>query len=132
MRIFYAVIFLFLLAGCSDNASITKSSKDLKDVRCMRLVVFPPNKFLTTTMQSLYNFDDNCSYKLEVSQKNGIVCNSNQNADKKILADFPSGYIRIDLLKGAKNIFSYYRDLTHRAKKEDVTKAFDSLKKELH
>ena len=131
MRIFYVVISLFLLAGCSDNASITKSSKDLKDVDCMRLVVFPPNKFLTTTMQSLYKFDENCSYKLEVSQKSGIVCNSNQNADKKILANFPSGYIRLDLSKGSKNIFSYYKDLTNRATKEDVTKAFDSLKNEL-
>ena len=128
MRIFYVVIFLFLLAGCSDDASIRKSSKDLKDVTCMRLVVFPPDKFLTTTLQPLYNFDENCSYKLEVSQKSGIVCNSNQNADKKILANFPSSYIRLDLTKDCKNIFSYYRDLTHRATKEDVKKAFDTLK----
>ena len=132
MRGLYTIIFLFLLAGCSDNVSITKSSKDLKDVDCMRLVVFPPNRFLTTTMRSLYNFDENCSYKLEVSQKSGIVCNSNQNADRKILANFPSGYIRLDLSKGNKNIFSYYKDLTQRATKEDVKKAFDSLKRELH
>ena len=120
-----------LFTACSDNATITESKKDLKDVKCMRLVVFPANKFLSQTMHELYNFDENCSYKLSISQKSGIVCNSNQNADKKILANFPSGYIRLDLSKGYKNIFSYYRDLTHKANKEDVKKAFESLQEEI-
>ena len=93
----------------------------------MRLVVFPPDKFLSETVQKLYDFDDNCSYRLSISQKSGIVCNSNQNADKKIFANFPSGYIRLDLTKGSKAIFSYYRDLTHKADEEDVQKAFERL-----
>ena len=120
-----------LFTACSDNATITESKKDLKDVKCMRLVVFPANKFLSQTMHELYNFDENCSYKLSISQKSGIVCNSNQNADKKILANFPSGYIRLDLSKDYKTIFSYYRDLTHRVNKEDVRKAFESLQEEI-
>ena len=131
MKDFLFLLLIFLLTGCSDNATITKSQKDLKNVNCMRLVVFPPNKFLNETMHELYNFDDNCSYKLSISQKSGIVCNSNQNADKKILANFPSGYIRLDLYKGYKNIFSYYRDITHKTTKEDVKKAFASLQKEI-
>lgn len=122
---------IFLFTACSDNATITKSKKDLKDVQCMRLVIFPPNKFLSETMHKLYNFDENCSYKLSISQKSGIVCNSNQNADKKILANFPSGYIRLDLSKDYKNIFSYYKDLTHKANKEDIKKAFEALQEEI-
>jgi len=122
---------IFLLSGCSDNATITESKEDLKDVNCMRLVVFPPDKFLSETMHELYNFDDNCSYRLSVSQKSGITCNSNQNVDKKILASFPSGYIRLDLTKGSKNIFTYYRDLTHRADKKDVQRAFTTLQTHL-
>ena len=97
----------------------------------MRLVIFPPNKFLETTMNKLYNFDDNCSYKLEVSQKSGIVCNSNQNADRKALSNFPSGFIRLDLYKGYKNIYSYYRDLTHKTTKEDLKKAFERLEQDI-
>ncbi|WP_297485448.1 hypothetical protein [Sulfurimonas sp.] len=130
------VLTLLLLAafsGCSDNdATITKSEKDLHNVKCMRLVIFPPNKFLETTMNKLYNFDKNCSYRLEISQKSGIVCNSNQNAARKTLSYFPSGFIRLDLYKGYKNIYSYYRDLTHKTTKEDVKEAFESLKESIN
>jgi len=97
----------------------------------MKLIVFPPDKFLSEIVQKLYKFDENCSYKLSFSQKSGITCNSNQNADKKILANFPSGYIRLDLTKDSKTIFSYYRDLTDRADEEDVKKAFATLQKHL-
>jgi hypothetical protein len=124
------LLFFLLFGGCSDNASITKSEKDLHDVKCMRLVVFSQNKFLETTMQKLYNFDENCTYKLEVSQKSDIVCNSNHNANKKALSNFPSSYIRFDLYKGTKSIYSYYKDLTHPATKEDLEDAFEKLKQD--
>jgi len=124
--LFITGILLFLTA-CSDNATIKESKEDLKNVNCMRLVVFLPDKFLSETVQKLYDFDENCSYRLSISQKSGITCNSNQNADKKILANFPSGYIRLDLTKGSKTIFSYYRDLTHRADEEDIQKAVERL-----
>ena len=124
-------MILLLFTACSDNDTITTSKEELKDVNCMRLLIFPPDKLLSETMQKLYKFDENCSYILSVSQKSGITCNSNQNADKKILANFPSGYIRMDLTKDSKTIFSYYRDLTHRADKEDVKRAFESLLEEI-
>ncbi|WP_457744028.1 hypothetical protein [Sulfurimonas sp.] len=131
MPLFKTLCFISLLlfvSGCSDDATITKSPSDLQDVNCMRLVLFPPNKLFTQTLTQLYNFDENCSYRLEASQKSSIVCNSNQNADKKALSNFPSGYIRLDLYKGYKSIYSYYKDLTHRVEKEDIQKAFDNLK----
>ena len=127
MRFIFVPIMLFLLTACSDNASIKQSKEDLKNVNCMRLVIFPPDKFLSETVEKLYNFDKNCSYTLSISKKSGIVCNSNQNADKKILANFPSGYIRLDLTNGSKSIFSYYKDLTHSANEDDIKKAFSKL-----
>ena len=123
---------ILLLTACTDNATIKESKEDLKDVNCMRLVVFPPDKFLSETMKQLYNFDDNCSYRLSVSQKSGITCNSNQNADKKILENFPSGYIRLELTKGFKTIFSYYRDLTDKADEEDIQRAFERLQETIN
>ena len=133
-KIFLSTLLLLVaFSGCSDNnATITKSEKDLHHIKCMRLVIFPPNKFLQTTMKKLYNFDTNCSYKLKISQKSGIVCNSNQNADRKALSNFPSGFIRLDLYKGYKNIYSYYRDLTHKTTEEDVKKAFESLRESMN
>ena len=127
----FTLIILFSFTACSDNATITVSKVELKDVNCMKLVIFPPDKLVSETMQKLYKFDKNCSYRLSISQKNGIICNSNQNADKKILANFPSGYIRLDLIKDKKTIFSYYRDLTKRADEEDVKRAFNSLLDEI-
>ena len=132
VKTIFILIVIFLLSGCSDNAIITESKEDLKNVNCMRLVIFPPDNFSSEIMHKLYNFDENCSYQLSVSQKSRITCNSNQNADKKILSSFPSGYIRLDLAKGPKNIFTYYRDLTDRADNEDVQRAFATLQKHLH
>ena len=125
------ISIIFLLTACSDNATIIESKEKLKNVSCMKLIVFPANIFLSQTMQKLYKFDDNCSYRLSISQKSSIICNSNQNADKKILANFPSGYIRLDLTKDNQTIFSYYRDLTRKTDKEDVKRAFNSLLDEI-
>ncbi len=125
------ISIIFLLTACSDNATIIESKDKLKNVSCMKLIVFPANRFLNQTIQKLYKFDDNCSYRLSISQKSSIICNSNQNADKKILANFPSGYIRLDLTKDNQTIFSYYRDLTRKTDKEDVKRAFNSLLDEI-
>jgi len=128
----YAIVVFVVLSGCNDdNVTITKSKQDLHNIDCMRLVVFPPNRFLETTMKELYNFDENCSYRLEISQKSGIVCNSNQNAAQKALSNFPSGFLRLDLYKKRKVIYSYYRDLTHKTTKEDVKKAFERLEQDI-
>ena len=135
VRALFITAILLLVTACSDNAMVKESKEDLKDVNCMRLVVFPPDKFLSDTVQKLYDFDDKCPYTLIISQKSGITCNSNQNADKKILANFPSGYIRLDLTKGSKTIFSYYRDLTDRVDKgdeEDIQRAFERLQETIN
>jgi len=127
----FLFILLTLFTACSDDATIIKNKKALHNLDCMHLVVFPPDKLITQTLLSLYNFDTNCSYRLEVSRKSGILCNSNQNADKKALTNFPSGYIRMDLYKGSTSVYSYYKDLTHKASKDDIEDAFQRLQKDL-
>ena len=97
----------------------------------MRLVVFPPNNLTTTTLQQLYHFEKKCDFKLEVSQKSGIACNSNQNSDKKALSNFPTSYLSLTLYKNSKIIYSYYIDLTHKVTKEDIKTAFKKVKKDL-
>jgi len=122
---------LALFTSCSDDATIIKNDKALSNLPCMNLVVFPPDKLITQTLLKLYNFDTNCRYRLEVSRKSGIVCNSNQNADKKALTNFPSGYIRMDLYKNGTSLYSYYKDLTHKASQDDIYDAFKRLQKDL-
>nr|WP_275714080.1 hypothetical protein [Sulfurimonas sp. SAG-AH-194-L11] len=126
-KILLTLLLLLLIEGCSDNASITKSEKDLHEVKCMRLVFVTQDEHLETRMRKLYSFDVNCTYVLKVSYKSNIVCNSNQNADKKVLSSFPSSYIRLELNKDTKSIYSYYKDLKHPVAKEDLEDAFQSL-----
>jgi hypothetical protein len=106
-------------------------NKPATPVKCLNLVVFPPDSMIESTLKKLYTFSTECPYTLKVSKKSGIACNSNQNADKKALSAFPSSYIRMDVSKSNKAIYSYYKDLTQTPSKEDITTAFHRLQKDL-
>ena len=97
----------------------------------MRLVVFPPDKILEETLHKLYRFTPDCEYRLEVSKKGGIVCNSNQNAAKKTLSNFPSTYLRMDISQGNRAVYSYYIDLLESVSEDDVKSAFSRIKKDI-
>jgi len=101
-----------------------------EEITCMNLVVFDED--VKATLQELYNFDESCDILLEVSLKSSITCNSNQNVDKKILSNFPSSYLRMQLYKGKILFFSYYIDLEENVSKENVKYAFLRLQKELN
>lgn len=97
----------------------------------MKLVIFPPDNILKEQLLKLYNFDNNCSFKFEVSQKSGIICNSNQNADKKALSKFPSAYLKMVLYKDGGLVYSYYIDLNKDVEVENVKDGFGRIKKDL-
>ncbi|WP_156022353.1 hypothetical protein [Sulfurimonas hongkongensis] len=101
-----------------------------EEITCMKLVVF--DKDVKETLQELYSFDESCDKWLEVSLKSSITCNSNQNVDKKILSNFPSSYLRMQLYKGKILFFSYYIDLEEEVSKKDVKNAFLRVQKELN
>mgnify|MGYP000020369801 CR=1 FL=1 len=97
----------------------------------MRLVVFPPDEELENTLHKLYSFNDSCCVRLEVSLKRGIVCNSNQNSQKKALSNFPTSYLRMQISKDKKLFYSYYIDLKDSVTGEDAKSAFERIKKDL-
>jgi hypothetical protein len=123
-------IFSTFFIGCGDDASVVKYDKNLH-IKCLRLVVFPPNNLISSTLKELYNFSNKCEYELQASQKSGITCNSNQNAPQKTFSNFPSGYFRLDIYKNGKPIYSYYKDLTHKTTKEDIKRGFDRLRDDM-
>jgi len=125
------VLLILFLSNCSDDATVVHYHKQQGTLPCLKLVVFPPDAQITNTLTKLYTFSDQCPYELQASRKNGITCNSNQNADKKALSNFPSGYIRLDVYKKRTYIYSYYKDLTDKLTKEDITQAFERLKDDL-
>jgi len=131
MKIVSLLITLILFfTACSDDATIIKHEKSLTQLPCIHLVVFPPDKLISQTLQELYTFDDNCKYKLEVSRKSQIVCNSNQNAPQKALSNFPNSYLRLDLYKEQHLLYSYYKDLTREVTSQDIETAFQRLQED--
>jgi hypothetical protein len=124
---------LFFIVGCSDDAQVNVFSKSItkSHIKCMSLVVFPPDEMLENTLKKLYTFDENCQIKLEVSSKSGIVCNSNQNSQKKALSNFPSSYLKLQV-KNPNLAYSYYIDLDHNVKSEDIEDAFARVKNDLN
>jgi len=128
---FYILLLVIFLNGCNDNAQITKYTDTQTQPTCLRLVVFPSNELITNTLTKLYSFTNNCDYDFQVSTKSGIVCNSNQNANKKALTNFPSGYLRMDVNKGKKPVYSYYKDVYEEITEEDIQNAFYHLKDDL-
>ena len=121
------------LSGCGENAIVNIYDKTIfqEKTTCLRLLVFPPDQEIEQTLRSLYSFDRNCTFNLEVSTKSGIVCNSNQNSDKKALSNFSTGYLRMQITQNAKPLYDYYIDLTAEVKKSDVKNAFRRLEKDL-
>ena len=105
--------------------------KNFSNPSCLRLVVFPPDDSMQKSMNNLYNFTDDCDYSLEVSKKSGITCNSTHNTDKKTMGGFPSGYLKMDVKKDSKTLYSYYIDLKDAPTKSDFEKAFARVKKDL-
>ena len=126
----FTLLATLFISGCGDNATVTKNT-DKKHLECLQLTLLMPDALISNTLKSLYNFSENCPYQLQVSRKNNIVCNSNQNADRKALSNFPSGYIRMDVYKNHKPIYSYYKDLTCKVSQDDIESAFKRLKSDL-
>jgi len=119
------------LSGCSDNAITKLYDKNFSNPTCLRVVVFPPDKMIEDKLNELYKFDNKCEYKLMVSKKGGITCNSTHNVSEKTISEFPSGYLKMDVTKGVKKLYSYYIDLTDTPTKSDVESAFSRVKKDL-
>ena len=118
--------------GCSDDASVNIFDKNIaqEKIACIKLMVFPPNEMIENTLNNLYEFDSTCRVKLDVSFKSGITCNSSHNSDKKALSDFPSSYLKMQIMK-PNLAYSYYIDLTHDVEAKDVQNAFKRIDKDL-
>lgn len=128
--------FLFSLIffqGCSDSATVSILDEKLSKtkIECMKLIVFPPDKDIQNALKKLYTFEESCPVILEVSLKKGIVCNSNQNSNKKALSNFPTSYLRMQIFKNGQLFYAYYIDLKDSVNGKDAKRAFKRIKKDL-
>ncbi|MFK5880974.1 MAG: hypothetical protein QM482_02065 [Sulfurospirillum sp.] len=135
MKLFHLTFTLFFLfIGCNDRSVSTLYDKSYKSktIPCLQLSIFPKNVKMQKTLEKSYPFKQKCEYLLLVSYKANIVCNSNQNAAKKTLSNFPNSYLRMEVNKDMNDlIFSYYKDLNDNVQESDLKNAFKSVKKNL-
>jgi hypothetical protein len=129
LELFFILLSLSFLHGCSDNYLSQVNSKSIleKNIGCMKLVVFPPNKSIENKLNELYPFNANCDLDLVVSYKSSIVCNSNQNAEKKALG-MAKSYLRLEIKRKNHLLYSYYIDLAHNVSDEDIENGFNVMK----
>jgi len=124
----------FLYAGCSDNSISTLYDTSYKNrsIPCLKLSIFPKSQDMKSYLKKLYPFKQKCEYILLVSYKADIVCNSNQNAPRKTLSNFPNSYLRMEINRNMNNlIYSYYIDLNDKVSKDDIKNGFRNIKKNL-
>ena len=93
----------------------------------MKLVIFPPNESIENKLKQLYPFTPNCDLDLVVSYKSSIVCNSNQNAEKKALG-MAKSYLRLEVKRKNHLLYSYYIDLAENVSGEDIESGFNVMK----
>lgn len=130
---FLLLISGFLFIGCNDNSISRIYDQHIlyNDIKCMKLVVFPPNKNIENSLNHLYRFDKNCELDFIVSYKDGITCNATQNIDKKAYG-MPNSYLRYEIKKNNKLYYSYYIDLDSKISDEDIKDGFDKMQNELN
>lgn len=131
--LFFSLIFLFF-TGCTDKSISKLNDKSYKNkiIPCLKLSILPKNSVMEKTFKNLYPFKEKCQYQFIVSYKANIVCNSNQNAARKTLSNFPNSFLRIEVKKNINHpIYSYYIDLNDDVKKGDLIKGFENIDKNL-
>ncbi|WP_457606319.1 hypothetical protein [Nitratifractor sp.] len=134
-KIRHTILFalLLFLSSCGDDAIVKRYDRHLPErgISCLQLDLFPDRPAWRSTLEKLYPFSPGCPYRLSVSGKGGIHCNSNANAPRKTFSNFPSAYLRMELHRGMKLLYSYYIDLTHDVESSDLKRAFHRLQSDL-
>ena len=133
-RIFCMVTVLLFLSGCDEKAQVNIYKPEIlkTPIPCLQLIVSPSSKKIAGVMQRLYIFKESCPYKLTVSYKNGITCNSTFNVQTKTVNGFPKSYLNMEIRKGFSLQYSYYIDLMEDVTPKDIKRGFDRIKEDLH
>jgi len=130
---FFLLSLALLFSACSDNSIVTIYDKTVleENEKCVELIIFPPNKTIEETLKAQYTFKDNCALKFEVFTKGKIHCNSNQNSQTKAMGNMPSAYLRMEITKENKTLYTYYIDIKDEILPLHVENGFARMKEDL-
>ena len=130
--VFSLLFTLLFFVACDDGSQVTIYDKNLTSSKLKCLSYIPASKEkLDLELSKLYKFSSNCPYQLKLSYKSNIKCNSSYNVFEKTTTNFPSSFISLEVRKGLTIKYSYYKDLTSKADKDDLKKAFSRLKRDI-
>ena len=127
------LLSLVLLLGCTQRReyiNIYDQSVNSTLLPCLGLDLMSADS-LRKEITPLYHFKKDCEYKISLESRGGIVCNSSFNSSLKTSSNFPNSYLRLELKKGMKLLFSYYADLTSPPDSSDIKRAFEVLREKV-
>lgn len=127
------IMLALLLMGCNKKSEplIKIDTKVSTPIACMSLNEFEIDKSFSEKLHTLYTFDTHCDLKLSMKYKKDIVCNSPYNPNSKNTSQFPKSFLKLELRRGLKVIYSYYIDLYGNVDEKDIEDAFERLKRDL-
>ena len=125
---------LLLLTACDEKPIVTVYKKEIVTAppTCLKLQVQSSNKQIINILEEMYDFNSSCSYRLDVNYKEGIHCNSTNNACSSALGNFPHSYLNMEIRKGFSLYYSYYIDLKEEVSDSDLEKGMERIKDDLH
>lgn len=131
-KLFTLFIVSIILSACNDGSQVNYYDKSLKNKKLTCISYTPEsNSTLDLELSKLYKFSKNCPNKLTLSYKSDIVCHSPYNVSSKVNSNFPSAFITLEVRKGFKIRYSYYKDLTGKATISNLKDAFNRLKDDI-
>ena len=98
---------------------------------CLALSPIYHDKKTRLILKNIYPFRADCPYRVTLSTKTNIHCNSNQNSERKALSSFPTSFIRIEIRQGMRLVYSYYVDLPNRPDTSEIISAFNKVSKDI-
>ena len=98
---------------------------------CLRLDATDIDRSLKKRLSRRYTFRDDCPYMLKIDFKSRIACNSPYNASQKACG-MPTSYLRIEIRKGMRLVYSYYVDLDEAPDSDTIEEAFEEIVQSLH
>jgi len=127
------LLTLLFFNGCEEKAKprvIIKPELQLP-IKCLKLDKLDIEHDFLDELDRLYRFDSSCDLRLSISYKKNIICNSTSNVSLKATGHFPKSFLKLEVRKGMKSLYSYYIDLYSNVDRDDIDEGFIKLKRDL-
>ena len=125
--------FMLLLTACQEKVKpiVIKSSILKTPLSCLALTTLDQKDNFVKQLNQLYKFKKSCNYRLMLTYKQNIICNSSYNLGLKTTGKFPKSFFKLEVRKGLKVVYSYYVDLYGNVERDDLNEGFLHLKNDL-